>query len=309
MRIIFMGSAGFAVPALSALIDSEHDVIEVVAQPDKPAGRGQKVTACPVATCARESELPLYQPKGVRKPERIEHFRELAPDLIAVVAYGKILPRELIDIPKHGCINVHASLLPNYRGAAPIQWAIVNGDAETGVTTQRMVEELDAGDVLMAASTPIDACETARELHDRLALMGADLLLHTIEAIEEDTLVPIPQEPAQVTFAPIIEKADGRIDWTQSAQAIYNRVRGFAVWPGTFTTWQGKQLRLHEVAPVEGPCDAKPGTVVEVGDAHIAIACGEGMLYLLEVQLEGKRRMPVADFLRGHKVAPESILE
>lgn len=301
MKLLFMGSAAFAVPSLEALCASGHDVLEVVAQPDKPAGRGMHLTACPAASAAQRLGLPLFQPKSVRGLEVIDHIRALEPELIAVVAYGKILPRELLEIPPRGCVNVHASLLPKYRGAAPIAWAIANGETETGVTTQRIAEELDAGDVLLCARTPIDAAETAAELHDRLAPMGAGLLLKTIEGIERGSIQPVPQDPAQATFAPIIRKGDGRIDWSQPAATIFNRIRAFTPWPGSYASLFGKKLKVIRAEPRgQGPC-APPGTVVE-GGGHLAVACGEGVLYLLEVQLEGKRKTSAADFLRGHQV-------
>lgn len=301
MKLLFMGSAAFAVPSLEALVASGHEVLEVVAQPDKPAGRGMHLTACPAAEAARRLSLPLFQPKSVRGPQASDHIRALAPELIAVVAYGKILPQELIEIPPHGCVNVHASLLPRYRGAAPIAWAIANGETETGVTTQRIAEELDAGDILLCARTPIGAVETAAELHDRLAPMGATLLLKTIEGIERGTIRPVPQDPAQASFAPVIRKEDGRIDWSQPASSIFNRIRAFTPWPGSSAHLDGKKLKVTRAEPRGREPLAPPGTVVE-GGGHLAVACGEGVLYLLEVQLEGKRRMSAADFLRGHKV-------
>lgn len=308
MKLIFMGSAAFAVPSLEAAVASDHRVLEVVTQPDRPAGRGMHLTACPVAEAACRHGLPLFQPKGVKRPEVIDHLRALAPDLIVVVAYGRILPQELLEIPPLGCINVHASLLPKYRGAAPIAWAIVHGEKETGVTTQRIALELDAGDLLLSARTTIGEAETAGELHDRLAPMGAELLLRTIEGIERGTIHPSPQDPARVSHAPIIQKEDGRIDWSLPARAIMNRVRGFTPWPGTFTSLEGRQLKVIRAAPADRPPSAPPGSVVE-GGAHFAVACGEGVLYLLEVQLEGKRRISAADFLRGHKVPTGTILE
>ncbi|MBN1283703.1 MAG: methionyl-tRNA formyltransferase [Proteobacteria bacterium] len=299
MDIVFMGSAAFALPALRALADSHHNILEMVAQPDKPAGRGMKVRACPTAAFAGERGIPLNHPASVRNPEEIEHFRNLAPDLIVVIAYGKILPRELIDIPAHGCINVHASLLPKYRGAAPINWAIVNGERETGVTTMFINEELDSGDVLLAAKTPIGESETAPELHDRLAAMGADLLKATLSELADGKLRPIPQDHAKATYAPMIEKEDGRIDWTMGARAIRNRVRGFAPWPGAFTALRGRGLRIHIAELYEG--SGRPGEVIEAGD-RLCVACGEGALKLVEIQMEGGKRMTAVEFMRGHAI-------
>lgn len=301
MKLIFMGSAAFAVPSLDALTRGPHEILEVVTQPDKPAGRGMRTHACVVAEFARSRGISLYQPKSVKVPEAIEHIGQMKPDLIVVVAYGKILPKALLEIPPHGCVNVHASLLPRYRGAAPINWAIVNGESETGVTTQRIVEELDAGDILLSVKTKIDEAETADGLYDRLALMGADLLLETVDGIEKGTLKPIPQDPSQATFAPIIKKGDGHIDWSMSASSIYDRIRGFKPWPGSFSFLDGKQLKVIEAAPAEMPASDEPGTIVEC-DKHLAVACGDGVLYLLEVQPEGRKSMPASDFLRGHRV-------
>lgn len=308
LKIVFMGSAGFAVPCLDALIASDHDVVEVVAQPCKPAGRGMCMTECAVAEYAQQRELPLFQPKSVRKPEILEHFRKLAPDLIVVVAYGKILPRELIDIPPMGCINVHASLLPKYRGAAPINWAIANGERETGVTTMFINEELDAGDTLLSASTPIDETETASELHDRLAMMGAEILIHTIDGLVDDSVSATPQEDSKSSYAPLMKKEDGHIDWSKSANEVFNRIRAFTPWPGSFTTVGETKLRIHEAAPLEEDHGKGPGTVLHSKD-HILVACGDGALCILEVQPEGKRRMPTADFLRGHKLDEGEILK
>lgn len=302
-----MGSALFAVPSLEALASSRHQILEVVTQPDKPAGRGRRIAACPAAHAASRLGLALYQPWSVKKAESIDHIRGLAPDMIAVVAYGRILPNMLLEIPQHGCVNVHASLLPKYRGAAPINWAIVNGDSETGVTTQRIGEEVDAGDILLAASTPIGDEETASELHDRLASIGADLLLKTIEGIERGTISPAPQEHSKATFAPIIKKEDGRIDWSMPARDIFNRVRGFAPWPGTFTILDGRLLHIHKAAPADIGASELPGTVIE-NAANLTVACGMGALYLLEVQIEGRRRMNARDFLRGHKIKVGTIL-
>lgn len=307
MKLLFMGSAAFAVPSLEALASSGHEILEVVTQPDKPAGRGMHLHCCPVAELAREKNLPLYQPKSVKPPEVIEHIRLLAPEIIVVVAYGKILPTALLEIPPRGCVNVHSSLLPKYRGAAPINWAIVNGETETGVTTQRIVEELDAGDILLSIATTIDEVETAAQLHDRLAPMGAELLLTTLEQIEKGMITSRPQDPDEATWAPIIKKEDGYVDWSKPAHAIFNRIRGFVPWPGSFAMLEEKQLKIFEAAPADVQTQEAPGTVIESGK-HLAVACGKGVLYLIEVQLEGKKRMTATDFLRGHKVPIGTLL-
>ncbi len=301
MKILFMGSAAFAVPSLDALVRSRHQVVEIVAQPDKPAGRGRHIHACPVAEFARSKGLALFQPTSVRKEESIEHFRSLAPDLLVIVAYGKILPIEIISIPPRGSINVHASLLPKYRGAAPINWAIANGEAETGVTTMFISEELDAGDILLASSTPIGNEESAGELHDRLACMGAALLMETIEGIENGELRAHPQDHSKATHAPILKKEDGHIDWKMPAAAIANRVRAFTPWPGTYTKIGDRTLRVHRAAVTQISHCGQPGTVIEAR-ARLVIACGKGALCIDEVQIEGGRRMAAPDFLLGHKI-------
>ena len=295
-------------PSLAALVESRHEILAVITQPDKPAGRGRHIKACPAAAAARSHGLTLYQPRSVKKPDVIEHIRKLAPELIVVVAYGKILPKELLDLPPRGCINLHASLLPKYRGAAPINWAIVNGESETGVSTQLIGEEVDAGDVLLSSATSIGKKETATALHDRLAKMGADLLLQTLEGIENGTIKPTPQDHKAATFAPLIKKTDGHIDWTLSATDIFNRVRGLNPWPGTFTTLDGKHLNIHKAAPDDADHKTSPGTIVK-SEEQLMVACGRGSLYLLEVQLEGKRRMSAVDFLRGHKVSEGTVLK
>ncbi|MFH1830818.1 MAG: methionyl-tRNA formyltransferase [Pseudomonadota bacterium] len=307
LKIIFMGSAGFAVPSLDALIRSHHKIIEVVAQPDKPAGRGQHVKACPVAAYAREHDLTLFQPTSVKKTESIEHFEKLGCDLLIIVAYGKLLPAKLLELPPMGCINVHASLLPKYRGAAPINWAIANGEKETGVTTMFISEELDAGDVLLCASTPLDEAETATELHDRLSMMGADLLLHTIDGLIDGTLKPKPQDHSKATYAPLIKKEDGHIDWSKSTAEIYNRIRAFTPWPGSFALVGTKKLTIHEAEPMDLDHALPPGTVLESKE-HILIACGKGALCLVEMQMEGGRRMSASDFLHGHKIKEGEVL-
>ncbi|MFH0799160.1 MAG: methionyl-tRNA formyltransferase [Pseudomonadota bacterium] len=307
MKILFMGSAAFAVPSLEALATSGHEIALVVTRPDKPAGRGMHIASCPVAQAALGLGLPLFQPKKVKDAAAIDHFRALSPELVVVVAYGRILSKEFLEIPTRGCVNVHASLLPSYRGAAPINWAVINGEKETGVTTQRIVEELDAGDILLSCSTAIDEAETAVELHDRLGPMGADLLTKTIDGIAKGTIKPRPQDCAKATYAPILKKEDGHIIWSEPAAKIYNRIRGLKPWPGTYAKLEEKTLRIHEAAALPAEHKTAPGTVIESGP-HLAIACGEGALYLLEVQLEGKKRMSAADFLRGHKVQTGTVL-
>jgi len=301
MRIVFMGSAGFAVPSLEQLVESEYDVTEVVCQPDKPAGRGRKITACPVAEYAREQKLPLFQPVSLKGHEAFERIEYLAPDLIVVVAYGKLLPIEILGIPHLGCINLHASLLPKYRGAAPINWAIINGEEETGVTTMYMNEGMDEGDVLLARPVAIDELDNAMEVEERLEQLGAHLLIETIKDLEEGELKGMPQADALATYAPILSKKDGLIDWSQSARAISNRVRGLVPWPVAHTHVEGKLLKLFDVHAGNEPCSEEPGTVIR-SDDHLAIATGEGVIYPIEVQIEGKKRMKCEDMMRGHSI-------
>lgn len=298
MRIVFMGSASFAVPSLEQLVESEYDVIEVVCQPDKPAGRGRKITACPVASFAREYKLSLYQPESLRRHEAFEHIQDLAPDMIVVVAYGKLLPPEILELPQMGCINVHASLLPKYRGAAPINWAIINGEEETGVTTMFMNEGMDEGDILLARSVDIDELDNAIEVEERLQQLGSRLLIETIKDLEGGELKGMPQDDSVATYAPILSKKDGLIDWSQSAKAIANRVRGLVPWPVAYTHVDGKLLKIFEAHAGNEPCSEAPGTVIR-SENHLAIATADGVIYPIEVQIEGKKRMKCEDMLRG----------
>ena len=308
MKIIFMGSAAFAVPSLHKILESEHEVIAVITQPDKPAGRGLEITACPVAAFARENNLFLFQPEKVRSNTPfIENLKKLGADLFVVVAYGKILPKEVLAIPHKGCVNVHSSLLPKYRGPAPIHWAIINGDEETGVTTMFMNEKMDEGDIIHYCTTSIDECETAQDLHDRLAVLGSELLQQTLEAIAKNEAEPFAQPHHLQSYAPMLEREDGHINWQQPAKQVYNRFRGLTPWPGAFCFVEGKRLHIHEAAFVNDEHKEKPGCILSL-DKAIVVACQTGKLYLLEVQLEGKKRMPVQDFLRGHPLTVGTIL-
>ena len=308
LKLLFMGSSSFAIPSLIALIEARHDVVLAMTQPDRPSGRGQGIRRCPLAKAALEYHIPLYQPEKIKDGEAAERIRELSPDAIIVVAYGRILPPDILTIPKLGAINLHASLLPKYRGAAPINWAIINGESQTGVTTQMICEELDAGDILLQASTAIDEIETAGALYDRLAPLGAELLMKTVQALANGTLKPKPQDHAQASYAPILKKEDGHIDWKHPAQEIFNRIRGLSPWPGSFAKMDGKTLRIHEAGVANLDHHEAPGTIIESGK-NLAVACGAGALYLLEVQLEGKKRMGTSDFLRGHPMIKGALLE
>jgi methionyl-tRNA formyltransferase len=295
-KIVFMGTPEFSVPILEALINA-YDVVGVVTQPDRPAGRGGKICISPIKQVALDHNIPVFQPEVIRKPEAIETLRAWGADVYVVAAFGQILPQALLDIPQYGSINVHASILPRWRGASPIHASILAGDTETGVTIMKMDAGLDTGDMLSVAITPIAPDETAQTLHDKLSSLGAEILLDTLPLYFSGELQPQPQPEEGVTYAPQIEKEQGVIDWTQSAVYIDRLVRGFTPWPGTFTFWNGKQLKIH--SGTVGTGSAEVGQVVEL-DGKLAIGTGEGLYYPSEVQLEGKKRVSVTDFLRGY---------
>lgn len=301
MKIIFMGSAAFAVPTLNALIENGHEVALVVTQPDKPAGRGQHMHSPPLATRAKETGLQLYQPKSIKNEKVIAKLRGIVADIIIVVAYGKILPNEIINMTKFGCVNVHSSLLPKYRGAAPINWAIVNGETESGVTTMRICEELDAGDILLQEKVGIKDSDTTTDLHDKLADIGAKLLLRTIDDIKNNRAKPIPQDGSKATFAPILKKEDGHIDWTKSAKSIHNLVRGMLPWPSAYTKLEGKLLKIYSSRILDTNACCKPGTV-HATKSELFFDTGDKQLLIEELQIEGKKRMRTEDFLKGHKI-------
>lgn len=306
LNIIYMGTPGFAVPTLEALHASPHRVAQVVTQPDRPRGRGRKPTPPPVKAAALQMGLPVVQPETVRDPEFLQAVRNLSPDLLVVVAFGQILKPALLEIPQKGAINIHASLLPRYRGPAPIQWAIIQGETETGVTTMFMDAGMDTGDILLTRSEPISAEDTAGALHDRLSVVGADLLLETLAGFER--IRPIPQDDAQSSYAPLLKKQDGHIQWDQSARAIDCRVRGVTPWPGAYTFLEGRRIKLYRTEPLGEPASAPPGTVVPGFPDELRVATGHGVLSLRELQGESGRRLPVADFLRGRDVPPGVML-
>lgn len=306
MRIVFMGTPDFAVPSLEALIAAGHEVCGVFSQPDKPVGRHQnKLKPTPVKECALAHDIPVFQPAGLRDGEALAQLKELAPELIVVAAYGRLLPDEILALPPKGCINVHSSLLPKYRGSAPIHWAVVNGDKETGVTIMDVVAELDGGDILAQVSTSIDPDETVETVHDRLAALGGELLVKTVAQIGDGTVKRVPQDPARVTYAPMLSRALSPIDWTQSARAIHNKVRGLNPWPATSTdVISGDTVKIYRSAVLDKTVSAQPGTIVAAGKEGIDIACGDGqVLRVLELQAPGSRRMAAADYLRGHPLS------
>jgi methionyl-tRNA formyltransferase len=301
-RIIFMGTPEFACPTLRTLVQRGEQVVAVVTQPDRPKGRGQQTLAPPVKLLALEHGIPVLQPVKVRHPDAIEEIRALKPDLIVVVAFGQILPKALLEIPSLGCINVHASLLPRYRGAAPLNWCIINGETETGVTTMLMDVGLDTGDMLLKKSTPIDPDEDTSSLHDRLSGIGAELLAETLDLLVGAGLVPEKQDDALTCYAPMLKKEDGLIDWSKDAPGIKNLVRGMTPWPGAYSYLEDKLLKVYRVQCASGA--GNPGEVLSASRDGIEVACGEGSILIHELQLEGKKRLPAAEFLAGCKLAP-----
>jgi methionyl-tRNA formyltransferase len=300
-----MGTPQFAVASLAALA-REHNVAAVYTQPDRPAGRGREIAMSPVKQAALACGLPVRQPVRVREAGVLEELRSDAADVIVVVGYGQIIPQSIIDLPRLGIINVHASLLPRYRGAAPIQWAIAEGETRTGVTTMQIDAGLDTGDMLLAWETEIGPDERAPELSSRLSTAGASLLIETLSGLDAGTITPRPQDDAQATLAPILKKEDGRIDWGWPAFKIYNRLRGFDPWPGAWTTFRGQTLQIRNARPAEGPL--APGEIRSEGK-RVLVGCGEGTaLELIEVQLEGRKRVPAADFVRGVRLSDNETL-
>lgn len=304
VRMVFMGTPELARTVLATLAgDPRFELVAVVAQPDKPAGRNLHLTPPPVKVEALARGLPVLQPLKARDPVFLDQLRALAPDLVVVAAYGQILPQALLDIPRHGCLNVHTSLLPRWRGAAPIQWAIAEGDAETGVTIMRMDAGLDTGPMVSEVRTPISGTDTGQTLHDRLAQLGGRLLAETIPGYVTGELVPQPQPAAGVTYARKISREDGRLDWTRPAQVLDQRIRAFTPWPGAFcfvpAEPRPKLLKVHAASPEAGSA-GQPGAVLATGAHGLVVACGDGALRLTEVQPEGGRRMTAAQFLAGH---------
>jgi len=308
MRIVFMGTPDFSVPVLEALA-KHHQVIGVVTQPDKPKGRGKAVLMTPVKEKALELGIPVYQPAKVRTPEFVEVLKELNPDVMVVVAFGQILKKNVLDIPAYGCVNVHASLLPKYRGAAPIQWAVIDGEEESGVTTMMMDEGIDTGDMLERAVVRLDPEETGGSLHDKLSRMGAELILSTLEKIEKGTIVRTPQTDEGTCYAKMLSKSMGDIDWTMDAAAIERLIRGLNPWPSAYTRWNGKTLKIWKAQALSEEYEGTCGEVVYTDKNSILVKTGKGTLSLKELQPEGKKRMDVDAFLRGYPVELHTIFE
>lgn len=302
MKIIYMGTPDFAVEALEALASSRHEVTAVFTQPDKPKGRGKAMQFTPVKEVALRENIPVYQPKKVRDPEVIQKIRELAPDVLVVVAFGQIIPQEILDIAPYGCINVHGSLLPKYRGAAPIQWAVIDGEKESGVTTMQMDAGLDTGDMLLKTVVPLDEKETGGSLFDKLSKAGADLLLKTLDALENDTVTPQKQGESPTAYAKMLTKDMGAIDWNRPAKELERLIRGLNPWPSAYTRYHGKTLKIWKARVKEGDTSCKPGEITEVAKDTFCIQTGKHLLEVEELQLEGKKRMETKAFLSGVKL-------
>lgn len=310
MRVVFMGTPAFAVPSLESLANSDHEVVGVVTQPDRPKGRGQDVVPCPVKELALAKGLPVRQPDKIKSPEFLQQLADWKPDVIAVTAFGRILPKTILDFPPMGCVNVHGSLLPAYRGAAPIQWALIHGDTETGITTMLMDEGMDTGAVLLQQTVPINPEDTALELGVRMAQAGGALLVETLTRLAAQTVVPCAQDHSRATMAPLLKKEDGVIDWTQSATEIANRIRGLSPWPGSYTFHHEHRLiiRKGRVDTQGGSDGSRPGTILAVGPKSFWVETGEGRFEVLEVQPANKKRMSVEQFLLGYTLRVQETL-
>ncbi|MHB8482510.1 MAG: methionyl-tRNA formyltransferase [Nitrospiria bacterium] len=301
MRVIFMGTPDFAVSTLVALAESGEEIIGVVTQPDRPKGRQQLLTPSPVKVTAEKYRFPIYQPLKVKDPSFIQMVKDLSPDLIAVVAFGQILPKALLDIPGHGCVNVHASLLPAYRGAAPIQWAMIQGEKFTGVTTMLMDPGMDTGPILRPASIPIEPDDTFVTLSAKLSELGAKTLIDTLKGLKEGTIQPVPQDSQRATYAPLLKKEDGLIRWTEPAEMIERKTRALTLWPGMFTYFNnGKMLKVLKAEVQMEAAKGLPGEVVSTGEGRLVVTTGGGALSLLEIQPENSKRMTAVQFLAGH---------
>lgn len=301
MRVLFMGTPEFAVPTLEALIEA-HEVIGVYTQPDKPKGRGKAMAFPPVKEKALEYNIPVYQPVKVRDESVVDEIRKMNPEAIVVVAFGQILPESILNIPKYGCINVHASLLPKYRGAAPMQWSIIDGEKETGITTMYMAKGLDTGDMILKEVVPMDPKETGESLHDKLSVMGGPLILETLKQIEEGCAPRIPQDDSLSCYAHMLTKELGCIDWTKDAASIERLIRGLNSWPSAYTIWNGKTLKIWDSEVVEYEGVEENGTVIAKDKYSFTVKCGKEALKILEVQLQGKKRMNTQAFLVGNQI-------
>ena len=298
MRVVFMGTPDIAATCLKKILADGFEVVGVYTQPDRPKGRGMKMVFSPVKEVAIANNLPVFQPENFREDETVEQLKNLRPDVVAVVAYGRILPQRVLDLVPQGFINIHASVLPQYRGSAPYQWAVLDGLKETGVSAQFMVHAMDAGDVVGVSKTPIGPDETAGELLDRLAVLGADLLSETLTKYENKELIPVPQDESKVTMAPMLDKSMCPIDWTKNAQQIHDKVRGLHPWPVATMELQGKKFKVHATKIVPG--SGKPGEILGLTKTGLKIACGDGAIEVTSLQAEGGKRMAAPDYFRGH---------
>lgn len=308
MKIIFMGTPDFSVGTFEALIEAGHEIILAVTQPDKPKGRGEKVQYPPVKEAALKRQIPVFQPKRVRAPECIEELRKYDADIMVVIAFGQILPKEILEMTPYGCVNVHASLLPKYRGAAPIQWAVINGERVSGVTTMQMDEGLDTGDMLMKTEIVLDEKETGGSLHDKLAGAGAELCVQTLEALKDGTVVREPQQESTTEYARMLDKGMGRIDWGKDAKSIECLIRGLNPWPSAYTEWNGKTMKIWEADVADIDEGREPGTVIRVEKDGFCVQTGSGSLKVRSLQIPGKKRMDAGAFLRGYQVDAGTVL-
>ena len=309
MRIVFMGTPDFSVPALKALVEAGHEVAAVVTQPDRPRGRGKELQMTPVKVQALAYGIPVYQPEKVKDPAFVEILRNLQPEVIVVIAFGQILSRDILDLPPYGCINIHASLLPKYRGAAPIQWAVIDGEKETGVTTMMMDVGLDTGDMLEKTIIPLDPKETGGSLFDKLSQAGGPLILSTLEKLKAGTAVRTPQTDEDSTYAKMLTKSLGQIDWSMEAAAIERLIRGLNPWPSAYTFVHGKTLKIWDADVLKESSDgAAPGPIIRTDPHSLIVAAGEALLSIRELQLEGKKRMDAETFLRGYTIEKGEIL-
>ena len=308
MRVIFMGTPDFSVGTLEALVQAGHEVVLAVTQPDKPKGRGGKMQYTPVKEKALEYGIPVFQPAKVREPACVEELAGYRADVIVVIAFGQILPRSILELTPYGCINVHASLLPKYRGAAPIQWALIDGETVTGVTTMQMDEGLDTGDMLLETEVPIGADETGGSLHDKLAAAGAKLCVETLKALEEGTVTPRKQGESPTKYARMLDKELGRIDWSRDAASIERLIRGLSPWPSAYTLWEGKTMKIWAAEVLDGDSALPCGAVTDVTKTGFSVQTGSGLLRILELQIPGKKRMSADAFLRGYRMEPGTRL-
>ena len=309
MKVIFMGTPDFSVGTLEALAEAGHEVVLAVTQPDKPKGRGGKMQYTPVKEAALARDIPVYQPKKIREPECIEELKKYNADIMVVIAFGQILPKEILQMTPYGCINVHASLLPKYRGAAPIQWAVIDGEKVSGVTTMQMNEGLDTGDMILKTEIPLDPKETGGSLHDKLAEAGAKLCVETLKCLEDKTATWEPQGESTTAYAKMLDKNLGNINWNDPAVQIERLIRGLNPWPSAYTHWNDKVIKLWQADVVEDNTDQETGTIVKVEKDSFYVQTGEGLLKIEELQLQGKKRMDVGAFLRGNHLEYGEILK